>query len=54
MLYNGQPSKFALNLERDHGVGIVQELESQRQVTTKYFPYKELLEKYQTLLAEME
>lgn len=50
MLYNGQPSRFALNLERDFGVGIVQKLESMRQVVTKNFPYKELIAHYQELV----
>jgi hypothetical protein len=46
MLYNGQPSKFALNLERDYGRGIVKKLESQRQIITKNFPYEALIVEY--------
>lgn len=53
MLYNGQPSRFALNLERDYGIGTVERLEAQRQVITKDFPYKELIERYQRLLTEL-
>jgi hypothetical protein len=30
MFYNGQPSRFALNLERDYGRGIIEKLEAQR------------------------
>jgi hypothetical protein len=46
MLYNGQPSVFALRLERDYGVGTVARLESQRQVITKDFPYQEKIDFY--------
>lgn len=53
MLYNGQPSRFALNLERDYGRGIVKKLESQRQVITKTFPYDALMIEYGQKLLEI-
>lgn len=53
MLYNGQPSKFALNLERDYGVGTVASLEAQRQVITKDFPYSEKFIEYTNKLRSL-
>ena len=50
ILFNGQPSVFALRLEKDFGVGTVENLESQRQIITKDFPYQEKLEHYERLL----
>lgn len=50
MLHNGQPSRFALNRERDYGRGIVKKLEAQRQVVTKNFPYDALIGEYETKL----
>lgn len=38
MLYNGQPSTFALKLEQETP-GIVQELDRLRHVTIKWYPY---------------
>jgi hypothetical protein len=54
MLYNGQPSRFALNLERDYGRGIVKKLEGQRQVITKNFPYEALMVEYEQKLLEIQ
>ncbi len=46
MLYNGQPSRFAINLERDYGEGTVKHIDSLRHVVTKYFPYELKIEEY--------
>lgn len=53
MLYNGQPSVFALNLKRDYGDEIVEKLEAKRQAVIKYFPYEEKLEFYTAALRNM-
>lgn len=52
ILYNGQPSVFALRLEKDYGIGIVAKLEAQRQVIAKDFPYQEKLDFYQTKITQ--
>lgn len=39
MLYNGQPSAYAARLERDYGVGTVENLEARRREITKLTPY---------------
>ena len=54
MLYNGQPSVFALNLERDYGVGTVQLLENRRKEITKYFPYEVKLVEYSDKVKQLE
>lgn len=46
MLYNGQPSRFAQHLKEDFGDSIVDELEAERQKTTKDFPYEEKIKYY--------
>jgi hypothetical protein len=48
MLYNGQPSAYALNLQKQYGKKIIQELENQRKVITKLTPdwYLEKLKYY--------
>jgi hypothetical protein len=46
MLYNGQPSKYALRLMSEYGSSIIQELESLRQKITKDFPYELKIEEY--------
>lgn len=51
MLYNGQPSVFALNLIRDYGEGIIAELEKKRQALTKDFPYEKKIEEYREKVA---
>lgn len=54
MLFGGQPSKYALNLQRDYGNDIVQKLEDTRKVIIRDMDYKaigdEYKEKYETLL----
>ena len=50
MLYNGQPSVFALNLQRDYGIEIVQNLENRRKEIIKNFPYELKLEHYKKLV----
>ena len=54
MLYNGQPSAYALKLQRQYGDGILQTLERERHKITKLTPvwYMEMIEKYQNLLNE--
>lgn len=53
MLYNGQPSRFAMNLVRDFGYNAVDELEKARQTTTKYFPYEAKIEEYKKKLEDL-
>ena len=53
MPFNGQPSRFALNLERDLGEGSVARLEAQRQTVTKEFPSEEKLAYYRAAVAEL-
>jgi hypothetical protein len=52
MLYNGQPSAFALRLTAKYGDGIVAELEGKRKEITKYFPYELKIEEYKEKLKE--
>lgn len=54
MLYNGQPSRYAMNLERDYGQGIVAVLESLRQKITKDYPYLSEIERYKSLVLQQE
>ena len=54
MLYNGQPSAFAMNLTRDYGKETVEMLEKKRREITKYFPYELKLEEYKNKLKEMQ
>ena len=55
MLYNGQPSVYALRLERDYGKGTVEMLESKRKTLIKNFDYEWIIkvytEKYLSLLS---
>ncbi len=53
MLYNGQPSLYAINLVRDYGVGIIKELEAKRHVITKLSPvwYEEKIAEYTSRLS---
>ena len=53
MLYNGQPSKYALNLIKEYGEGIIQELENLRQRITKDFPYELKIEEYNEKVKNM-
>jgi Bacteriophage Lambda NinG protein len=52
MLYNGQPSAYAIRLKAKYGDSIIEELESARLVTTKLDPiwYQEKIAHYQSLL----
>ena len=54
MLYGGQPSKYAVELEKKYGRGIVEELESKRQEITKRTVewYDEQIEHYTKILKE--
>lgn len=51
MLYNGQPSRYAVRLERDYGKGTVEMLEGKRQLITKDFPYEHWIAVYKEKLA---
>ena len=52
MLYNGQPSAYAIRLKAKYGEGIIEELEKARLVTTKLDPawYQEKIAHYTALL----
>ncbi len=56
MLFGGQPSRYALNLERDYGKDIVQKLEDSRKLIFREMDYKKIGDeykvKYETLLAQ--
>ncbi len=52
MLYNGQPSVFARNLNRDFGKGTTLDLEKLRQKIIPNFPYEEYIEIYKEKVAE--
>jgi hypothetical protein len=56
MLYNGQPSLYALNLVRDYGEGIIEELERERHKITKLQPdwYMQKIEEYTHKLSMVE
>jgi len=55
MLYNGQPSAYAINLKKLYGPNIVEELEAKRQEITKLTPawYEEKIAYYKEKLKEM-
>jgi hypothetical protein len=53
MLYNGQPSRFALNLERDYGVGTVKMLEGKRLAIVKNYPHEQKIFEYEQKLGEV-
>lgn len=52
MLYNGQPSRYAINLQRDYGEGVVGQLEALRTKITKLTPdwYEEQIAYYKGLI----
>ena len=54
MLFGGQPSKYAIELERKYGRGIVEELEARRQEITKLDIawYLEKIEYYKSITEE--
>lgn len=56
MLYNGQPSKYAVNLKKQYGENIIEELEAQRQVITKLDEiwYRQQIAYYSDLVSVME
>ena len=58
MLFGGQPSKYALNLQRDYGNDIVQKLEDTRKVIIRDMDYKAIgdlyQQKYEALLKEKD
>jgi hypothetical protein len=53
MLYNGQPSAYAMNLKRDYGDDIINKLETERRKIIKNFPYSEMIAKYKAKLTEV-
>lgn len=46
MLFGGQPSKYAINLVRDYGEGIVKKLEDARQVIIRDMDYQAIGDEY--------
>lgn len=52
MLYNGQPSAYAVRLKKKYGENIVEELESIRRNVVKLTPdwYEERIEHYKSLI----
>jgi len=56
MIYNGQPSMYAIKLKAKYGNGIIEELERLRHIVTKDYPYEEKIreytEKYNTLIRD--
>ena len=53
MLYNGQPSAFAKNLERGYGKGTVEMLEAKRQKVMPSFDYVGFIEIYKEKLKNL-
>ena len=53
ILYGGQPSAYACNLDRYHGVGTALRLESKRREVCHSYPYQEEIEKYKALVLDM-
>lgn len=52
MLYNGQPSAFAIRLNKDFGSGTVRRLEALRTKITKDYPYYAQIEYYKSLVLQ--
>ena len=56
MLFNGQPSQYAINLKKDYGEDIVEKLNSTRQLIVRDLDYKVIgdiyKEKYEALIKE--
>lgn len=46
MLYNGQPSVYSLNLQRDFGTDTVRSLEARRREVIRYFDYQGIIDRY--------
>jgi hypothetical protein len=53
MLYNGQPSAFAMRLKRDYGENIIERLEARRKEVVKLYPYELKLEEYKEKLKNL-
>lgn len=55
LLYNGQPSRFAANLIKEYGEGIIQELEKDRMIPVKLDIqwYETEIKKYQDRLSTL-
>ncbi len=49
VLYHGQPSAYAINLDLRYGRGTVALLEAKRRKIVRDFPYEELIQKYKEL-----
>lgn len=56
MLYNGQPSAYAVRLKKDYGVDIIEKLESRRKEITKLTPqwYEEKIKYYKEINKQNE
>ncbi len=46
MLFNGQPSVYSLNLQRDFGGDCVKGLEARRREVVRYFDYEKVIRDY--------
>lgn len=53
MLYNGQPSAYAVHLVLDYGRDIIETLEAKRRDITKSFPFEEKMEYYQKAMDKL-
>ena len=53
MLYNGQPSAFAVKLKAEYGESIVGDIEGRRKEITRYFPYELKIEEYKEKLKNL-
>lgn len=51
MLYNGQPSAFAIRLKREFGDNIIDRLERDRRSIVKDFPYEAKIAEYKEKLS---
>lgn len=54
LLYNGQPSAFAMRLKKDYGDDIIEKLEGLRKQITVAFPYELKLEEYKKKVKDIE
>lgn len=54
MLYNGQPSMYAIKLKAKYGDGIIEELERLRHTIIKDYPYEEKIKYYTEKYKEIE
>lgn len=53
MLYNGQPSAYAVRLKKEYGDDIIEKLESKRREIVRYYPYELKIEEYKEKIENM-